>query len=251
MISTEVDPQDHELAAVLAQDLYALKLPEEGDRWFARVNALVPGSGIARMVDLNRAMARDDSVYALRMAQSMITDQVDVRRGAFNQALFTYVDLMFQANRAKEAYDFLVSVRAEIADYDILPDDEKGLMMQWGSIVLMSGFEYSGQQKAAWQKLAANMDAKGFPWRDPKNGNLLFDLVILGELEAAIEHFLKDRLSKPLALNPLRHERRFEPVFGQVYSDPRVAARLTELDQEYQQMRKDVSELMLEPEWIQ
>jgi len=248
-ISTEVDPQDHELATWLAQDLYALKLPEEGDRWYARVNALVPGSAIARMVELNRAVAKDDYEYALKLAQSMISDQVTTRRGAFGQALASYVELMFRANMASEAYDFLLSVRPEIANYDVLPEDNQGLIMQWASIVLMSGFEDPEKQKEAWQKLSANMDNQGFPWRDPENGTLIFDLVILGDNEAAVEHYLNDRLSRPLARNLLMHRRLFEPLLGEVYNDPRVAARLSELNKEYKQLRKDVSKLMLEPEW--
>jgi adenylate cyclase len=250
-MSTEVDPQDHELATMLAQDLYALKLPEEGDRWYARVNALVPGSAIARMVELNRAVARDDYEYALKLAQSMISDQVPTRQGAFAQALVSYVELMFRANMAREAYDFLLSVRPETANYDVLPDDNEGLIMQWASIILMSGFEDPEKQKEAWLKLSANMDNMGRPWRDPEGGILIFDLVILGDYEAAVEHYLKDRLSRPFARNLLMHRRLFEPLLGPVYNDPRVAARLSELDKEYKQLRKDVSALMLEPEWNQ
>ena len=250
-ISTEVDPQDHELATRLAQDLYALKLPEEGDHWYARVNALVPGSDIARMVELNRAVAKDDYEYALSLAQSMITDQVTVRRGAFYQALASYVELMFRANMASEAYDFLLSVKPETANYDVLPDDYQGLIMQFASIILMSGFEDPEKQKEAWQKLSTNMDNQGFPWREPESGTFIFDLVILGEYEAAVEHYLKYRLSRPLAQNLLMRRRLFEPLLGEVYNDPRVAARLSELDLEYKQLRKDVNEQMLEPEWNQ
>ena len=250
-MATEVDPQDHELATWLAQDLYALKLPEEGDRWYARVNALVPGSDIARMVELNRAVAKDDYEYALKLAQSMITDQVTTRRGAFFQAIVSYVELMFQANMASEAYDFLLSVRPETANYDVLPDDNQGLIMQLASIVLMSGFEDPEKLQEAWQKLSANLDSQGFPWREPDSGAYIFDLIILGEYETAIEHYLKDRLSRPLAQNLLMHRRLFEPLLGPVYNDPRVAARLSELDKEYKQLRKEVSEMMLEPEWNQ
>jgi hypothetical protein len=121
--------------------------------------------------------------------------------------------------------------------------------MQWASVVLMSGFEDPEKQRAAWQKLSVNMDKRGFPWRDPEGGTLIFDLVILGEYEAAVEHYLEYRLSRPLAQNLLMHRRLFEPLLGQVYNDPRVVARLSELDKEYKQLRKQVSKLMLEPEW--
>jgi len=250
-MAIEVDPQDHELAAALAQDLYYLKLPEEGDRWLARVRALVPGSAIARMVELDRAVAKDDLDHALALAKSMIADQVDTRRGTFFNAATIYVDLMLKFNRGKEASKFLISVKPEIANYDTLPDSFQGLSMQWCNITLMSGFESFETRQDAWLKLVANLDAKGFPWRNPEEGNLIYDLVITGDLEAATEHFLNVRLSQPMASDLQRHKRQLEPLFGQVYSDPRVAARLAELDREFEQMREEVGELMLEPEWNQ
>jgi len=250
-MATEIDPQDHELAAMLAADLYSLELPEEGDRWFARVNALLPGSAIARQVEIQRAVAKKDFAQALSLSRSMITDQVDTRRGAFFQAMTTYVDLMMQANRGREAYDLLVSTRPEIANYDLLPDDFQGANMQFFSIALMNEFESFEKRKEAWQKMTTNLDAAGFPWRDPEDGNLLYDLVILGDLEVAIEHFLNDRLSRPMALNLQRHKRKFEHLFGQVYDDPRVAARLSQLDKDFEQLREEVGELMLEPDWSQ
>ena len=250
-MAIELDPQDHELVAALAQELYWLNLPEEGDRWFARVKALVPGSAIARMVELNRAMAKNEKAHAIKLAESMISDQVDIRRGAFFNALSRYTRLMLDSGRAEEALDFLVSVRPEIVNYDELPNDVQGVQMQWSTITLMVGFEPFEKRKDAWLKMTGNFDEMGFPWRDPEGGNLLFDYVNLGEFDAAVEHYLNDRLSRPMALNVNRHKQFLKPLFGPVYNDPSVAARLSELDEEYEQLRVEVAELMLEPEWNQ
>ena len=247
----EIDPQDHELVAALAQTLYQLKLPEEGDRWLKRVNALVPGSAIAQMVELERAIAMDDEEYAVKLAQTMLAGLVEQRRGAFGTALRAHGDLMMQAGKSKEAWDFLVSIKPEISNYDVFPGENQAAFMQFNSVMLMSGFESFETRKAAWQKLAANLDAKGYPWRDPDDGNLLIDLIMLGENEAAIEHFLNDRLNRPMANNLRRHQRRYEAFYQPVYDDPRVAARLTELDKEYESLREQVGQLMLEPEWNQ
>jgi len=247
----EIDPQDHELVAALAQTLYRLQLPEEGDRWYVRVKALAPGSAIARAVELDRAVAKKDFEHALNLARSMITDQVDVRRGSFFNALDVHSDLMMRAGKAKEAWDFLVSVRPDIANYDVLPNDFQGALMQFNSIVLMSGFESFDTRKETWLKLTTNLDAKGFPWRNPEGGNVLVDLIMIGENEAAVEHFLNDRLSQPMALNIRRHKRVRESFFQPVYDDPRVTARLAVLDGEFEQLREEIGELMLEPEWNQ
>ena len=70
----------------------------------------------------------------------MVSEQIENRQGSFFAALFDYVDLMFQAGTMKEGYDFLVSVRPEITNYEVLPLDFKGRIMQWFSINLMTGF---------------------------------------------------------------------------------------------------------------
>ena len=60
-----------------------------------------------------------------------------------------------------------------------------------------------------------------------------------------------DRLSRPMALNVQRHKRVNEPFYQPVYDDPRVTARLAVLDKEFEQLREEIGELMLEPEWNQ
>ena len=228
-----------------------LELTEQGDRWFSRVKALAPGSATAQVVGLKRTLARREFEQALILAELMVTNQVDLRRGAFATALFAYTDLMMRANRSKEAWDFLTSVKPEITNYDVLPVDVKATFMQFTSILLMTDFEYFETRKEAWSKLAGNLDAVGFPWRDPKDSNFGIDLIMLGETEAAAENYLNDRLSKPMATNVDRHKPRFESLNREVYNDPRVVTRVAEMDREYDQLREEIGELMLEPEWNQ
>jgi hypothetical protein len=52
-----------------------------------------------------------------------------------------------------------------------------------------------------------------------------------------------------MASNLQRHKR-WDKVFNAaLYEDPIVAARLSELDQEFAELREQVSEMMQEPEW--
>jgi TolB-like protein/Tfp pilus assembly protein PilF len=247
----EVDPQDHELAAVLAQDLYNLELPEEGDRWYARVKALSPDSPVTRRVELDRAMARKDYAQAERLARSMISDQVENRQGSFFVAVLWFTDLMFKAGTEKNGYEFLVSVRPEITNYDVLPLDFKGRLMQWMSIALMTGFESFDVRRQAWLKHSAALDARGIPWRQPERAATTWDNIMKGDTQGAATHYLEHRLSVPMAGNLNRHKRYFEPLYRDVLADPEVAARLVDKDAEFAQLRETVSELMLEPEWNQ
>lgn len=248
--ATEVDPQDHELATQIAEDLYALELPEEGDRWFARVRALAPDSPLQRKLEIRRAVARQEYDQAVMLAEKVISAQADDRRGAFGYPLFTYTRLMLDSGTARQAYDFLVSIRPEITNYEVMPDDVQGVSMQFASIILMTGFESFETRKQAWQHLIANFDARGFPWRrNSERTTLLNNEIIMGNNQAAIEIFLGDRLNMPMASDLNRHKRWHKAFYAPVYEDPAVAARLAQLDKEFAQLREQVSDLMQEPDW--
>lgn len=249
--ATEVDPQDHELAAHIAHILYKLELPEEGDQWYARVGALAPGSPVAKHAEIHRLIAREEYQKALELTRSMISDQIENRRGAFGEALFTYRDLMMESGKSKEAYDFLVSVRPEIANYDEMPTNFNAILMQWASVNLMTGFETFEARKDAWMKVTANMEESGFPWREPDNFGFLLHKVYTGDIDGATNVYLEHHIGRPLATNLEMHIQRNKLALADVYADPRVAARFTELGKEHEQFREQVRALMLEPEWNQ
>lgn len=248
--ATEVDPQDHELADRIAIDLYDLNLHEEGDRWLARVAALVPDSATQINLEIERAKARKDYDLAIALAEEVIIAQEPERNGSFANPLFTYADLMLDSGKAKQAYDFLVSFRPEIVDYSVLPIGVEGVMMQMATVKLMTGFESPEVREAAWLQLTSHWDELGFPWRDPKNGQLMDNYIITGDIPAAVESYLF-RLNRPMATNPSRHKRNEKVFRAAVYADPVVATRLSELDEEFDKLRDQVSELMQEPEWSQ
>ena len=249
--STEVDNRDHELVAQMAIIFYELGLPEEGDYWRQRVVALAPDSPMAKMVELNRLLAKDEKDHALKQARSMISEQIEDRHGAFVEALIAHEYIMLETGKAEEAYDFLVSVRPEIVDYSALPDDLNGLWMQWSSIGLMSHFVPPEEHRKAWAKLTAAADATGFPWRDPDNALGLWVPVFAGDIESAVNLALEHLLSPPLAANLWKHPPMEALMFPEVFADPRIQARMTEIQEEYESLRRQARALVSSPEWNQ
>jgi tetratricopeptide (TPR) repeat protein len=246
----EIDSQDHELAANIARHLYRLEMPEEGDYWLSRVNTLAPSSGIARSLEVLRAATREDSVRALALASEVIADQVENRQGAYGGVVFYYVEQMLQQGRAQEAYDFLVSVRPDIAHYDEIAQNVQGLILQWASIGLLTGFSSPEERQAAWQAFSSEMTAIGIPWKQgPSDPNVTWDHLMNGKLEQAIEHYLEYELEEPLAKNLDRHKKLFYAMYGPVYEDPRVAAKLSEDAKRYAEVREEVREMLQRPEW--
>jgi TolB-like protein len=248
--ATLVDPEDHEIAAMLAKDLYYLGLPEEGDYWLTRVQVLAPGSGLARSIEVDRAVARGDDEQVISLASAVIADQVEDRQNAYSNSLFHYIDTMMRDGRAEEAYDFLVSVRPEITQYDQIPSDANGLTTQWASIGAMSGFETFENRRAAWNQMTGRLDELGYPWKKtPKSGNYTWDYLINGEVEKAIDHALEYELKIPVSKNLSLHRKPFYALFAPVYEDQRVATRLIERAERFAELREDVRSMLQQPEW--
>ena len=248
--ASQVDRQDHELAAAIAKDMYHLRLPEEGDYWLARVQALAPDSVLARSLEVVRASARDDSQQVIALASALIADQIEDRQGAFGKTVFLYIDAMLRVDRAREAYDFLLSVRPEISQYDQIAPGIEGMIMQWASIGLMTGFETFENRQAAWNRFTGQLDALGFPWRqDPADRNHTWNFLMNGEVEQAIDHYLKYELTEPLAGNLNRHRKPLYALYAPVYEDPRVAAKLIEDAERYAKVREEVREMLARDEW--
>jgi hypothetical protein len=67
-------------------------------------------------------------------------------------------------------------------------------------------------------------------------------------VDTAIEKTLED-LAQPLASFPLRPDAWEGPTWAPITSNPAVAARLSELRQEKQQIREQIVAMLQGPEW--
>jgi len=246
--AAEADPLDHELASNVAIVLYELGLPEEGDRWANKVEALAAASGVGRMTSLYKAMAHNNTDGMLDIAKSMIKDQVDLRQGAFASALFTYVETMSKSGQAKQAYDFLQSSRPDIFAFDDLPADRQGQLMQYAAIMMMYDFATPEATLNAWLSHSDNMDRKWPRWRED-SFNEVVDLILKGQTDQAEQLLLENELSRPISTNLKRADTIRAPFFESINQRPAVVTRLIAIDKEVAALRGEVSEMLLEPEW--
>ena len=155
--SIEVDPEDHELASVLAIDFYMLGSPEEGDRWANRVMALAPESDVARQTQLYGLIAHGDLASAEAMARSMINDQVSRRQGAIWDATFIFHQIVSNDDRDQEGLAFLEGVRPDITDFSVLPTDQQGTAMQWVAIMFAHRVLGPEVSQTRWSQFTANL----------------------------------------------------------------------------------------------
>jgi TolB-like protein/Tfp pilus assembly protein PilF len=248
--AVEADLQDHELTGELAQDFFNLGLLEEGNHWAAKSIALAPESAVGRKVRLQQAYASDDMDRALQLAQSMIRDQISIRQGSFGAALNIHNEIMSKSGREREAYDFLLSIRPELADFTTFPGDYKGLMMQRRALMLMPAFSSPEEIRQAWLGYASTMD-RAFPrWRQISTNQVLNELM-QGRPEEAERLAIDIHLSRPIAADLRAVEKLQESVFNAITQQPELMARMSEVQIEKAKLRDGVSEMMLQTEWNQ
>jgi TolB-like protein/cytochrome c-type biogenesis protein CcmH/NrfG len=245
--NVEADPQDHEVASHMARAFYEWGLPEEGDVWMKRVEVLAPNSDMMQRLKIDQAYAQGDIVRLIATAEKMIAAVATMRHGVFPTALYSYTNEMCLAGRQKEAYDFLTGLRPELKDYEFLPEDVQGVLMQGVTIELMSAFASSEEIRAAWLTHSEKLHENGPWWFEDPNAQAI-DAFFRGDLETAIEKALED-LAQPLASFPLRPDAWKNPTWAPITADPRVVARLSELEQEKQEIRSQIIEMLQGPEW--
>jgi hypothetical protein len=233
----------------MARSFYQWGLPEEGDRWMERVRALAPNSDILQRLQINRAHSRGDTAGLIAVAQKMIAAPATMRQDTFPTALFLYRNHMSKAGRHEEAYGFLTGLRPEIKSLEQLPEDIQGVLMQWASIELMSGFRNPEEVKSTWTAYAQNLRENGSWWFENPFEQAA-DFMYMGDLDSAIEKALED-LAQPLATWPLLVDEWEDPIWAPITSDPAIAARLSELKREKQQTREQINEMLQGPEWTQ
>jgi tetratricopeptide (TPR) repeat protein len=245
----KADPQDHEVTGHMARSFYEWGLPEEGDRWMARVRALAPNSDILQRLQIDRAVSRGDANQVIAVAEKMIAAPASMRHESFPTAVFSYSTYMSRAGRYEEGYDFLVSTRPEIESFEQLPGDIQGVFMQWVSIELMSGFKSPEERKSVWEVFAQNLRAHGPWWLEDPIAQAV-DFLFMGNLDLAIEKARED-LAQPLATWPNRADSWDSPTWDPITSNPEIAARLSEMEREKQQARELINEMLQGPEWSQ
>ena len=245
----KADPQDHEVTGHMARSFYEWGLPEEGDRWMARVRALAPNSDILQRLQIDRAVSRGDANQVIAVAEKMIAAPASMRHESFPTAVFSYSTYMSRAGRYEEGYDFLVSTRPEIESFEQLPGDIQGVFMQWVSIELMSGFKSPEERKSVWEVFAQNLRAHGPWWLEDPIAQAV-DFLFMGNLDLAIEKARED-LTQPLATWPNRADSWDSPTWDPITSNPEIAARLSEMEREKQQARELINEMLQGPEWSQ
>lgn len=88
----------------------------------------------------------------------------------------------------------------------------------------------------------------GFDMLREGSGMLTMHELINGNIDAAVQNAL-ERLSEPVSASLWRGRKSLTDLYGPLYSDPRIIASINERETALAQLRVDVENMLLQPEW--
>ena len=226
-----VDPQDHELPALIGRFFLQLGLVEEGQEMLRRAQALAPQEPTTLGFELLDQLRARNHERAAVLAKDMILNQVDNRNGVLNIAVTGYVTSMIELGKADAVAGFFESVHPGISEPGYVPPSLNEAFMQF---VLVQALVKAGAfdtANAILDSLMAFADVAVPDWRD--NEYVMATVAVAqGDKDAAIEYALKD-LNQPFN-EQMNWRANYEQVawMKPLLKDERIALRVTELDAE-------------------
>jgi hypothetical protein len=234
------------LPAPIAFALYDLGLIEQGDAYRDKVRTIAPNGPMARLLELNRAIAIGDIDEASRLARGIIEDRV--YRAFAWVAAGKY--LMHQAildGRIEETIAFIDRHMPGFADLEEMSMYQGA---SWLRMRFIHAFDkvYGREQANAYverttQHRRTGPESSGFE----DNPKIYIEVLSLqGRTEEAIDVALNDILSKSRWTMPDWQEFFSEPSLADVVADPRVTEALDRWASEEAKARENVLKYLAE-----
>jgi TolB-like protein len=230
--SMSLDPQDHELPALISRFYYQLGMWDEGDGMLRQAQALAPQEAATRSVQLGRHLRADHYERAAILAEQMIRDDLENRRGVFDIAVSGYVSSMIELDKPERVAEFFESVRPGITSVDYEPQSTNDTSMQFFLIMALQESGAFDSANAILEQLIAIADNMVPGWQDNDYTMAVVSLA-RGDREAAIEYALED-LEDPLGrqLGQADWNYKYQHIawMKPLLKDERIAERIAELE---------------------
>jgi TolB-like protein/Tfp pilus assembly protein PilF len=238
-----LDPQDHETPAMISRIYYQLGMWDEGDAMLRQAQALAPQVTFTRSVQLERHLLADNYERAVLLAEQMIRDEVENRRGAYDMAVSGYVSSMIELGQSERVAKFFESVQPGISSVDYQPRGARDSSMQFFLVMALLDSGAYEVANAKMETLIALADDVVPGWRD-NHDTMAVVAVARGDRKAAIEHALEDMeesLGRRAGWNiNYQHTAWMKPLL----KDTRIAERIAELQALTQDAATEVRDML-------
>lgn len=239
LLALKVDPEDHEIPALVAQYLYQLGLIEDGDRFRARVQAIAPTSEIARQTELLRSINADDEDASLALARRIVEEDIGNRHGGWVTAAQYLLWTETRRGNANAVLDYFDSQVPGFSDFDAPSIPQKALAARTRALGAWRESKSPEELMQLVGKAYAPFEKSGFSFADAPMAHVSV-LALSGDTDAAIEIALSDLFTR--AVTEFGGWRRFfqQPHLAGVIADPRVQVEMARWEQEEAGLREEL-----------
>lgn len=239
LYSMSLDPQDHEIPVMMSRIYYQLGMQKEGDEMLRLAQALAPEKGITKRAQLESHLYAGNHERIVSLAETMIRDAIENRRGTFDAAVSGYVSSMIELGRSEQVSVFFESVRPGITSDDFEPRAAVDSSMQFFLVMALLEMGEFDLANAKLDKVIAIADTVVPGWRN-NHDTMAVVSIARGDREAAIAHALRD-MKHPVGRRAnwrinYQHMSWMKPLL----SDERIVARIAELESMTQEAANEV-----------
>ncbi len=239
LLALKVDPEDHEIPALVAQYLYQLGLIEDGDRFRARVHAIAPTSEIARQTELLRSINADTEDHSLALARQVIEEDVGNRQGGWVTAAEYLLWTETRRGNAQAVLEYFDSQVPGFSDFDAPSIPQKALAARTRALGAWRETKSQEELMQLVGRAYAPFEKSGFSFADAPLAHVSV-LALSGDTDAAIEIALSDLFTR--AVTEFGGWRRYfkQPHLAGVVADPRVQAEMARWEKEEAGLREEL-----------
>ncbi|MFQ5982373.1 MAG: tetratricopeptide repeat protein, partial [Woeseiaceae bacterium] len=181
-----LDPQDHELPALISEILYHLGLPEQAAPFYERARAMAPQEPATRRLQLLRHLREDNFERAVIVAEAIIRDDLEDRGGAYSIAVSGYVSSMIELGRADKVGEFFESIKPGIGTVGYQPQSFKESILQFMLVLALVHIGSIDTANQLLEPLLTLADQSIPDWRE-NNRLMMWTAIAQGDREAAID----------------------------------------------------------------
>lgn len=237
--SMRIDPKDHEIAAMLATDLYRIGLIDDGDYYRDRAALLAPNSPTTRMAMLEGFAVRGDRNASDVLARAMVKDDVDERHGSYTEAVYTILSNAIAREDVAEGLEFIGRYQPDFNDPTSSEIPFKVRFAQGAAFpawYLALGREQTSKMADDYWRVLMESGMVASEW----DVTYMEVLALRGDVKSATEFALAEVLIEPVTEALWVREIFDFPYMTAVAEDPRVRARLQQWDEDLAQLRVDL-----------
>lgn len=230
----EIAPHDDEIPAYIALQLYTLGLHDEADEFLNRAYDVQPRRSWSQVPFLYRHLITGDSEAAHNLSMDMLIEGQENRWGAATIALTVYVSTALELGQTESALQLLEQLSPGVIDEEFDPQSPTEARYRQSALLL-----------GASQNARTAVQSDLHPGTDRTDLDIAL-AIALGENDSAVRGTL-DSLSTGLAINGynLPYKRfRYLEILKPVVSEPRVASRLNDIDQQAARAADEIQAFM-------